>query len=415
MSNVRRVARALGGIVVMAAAIVPAQAGPKTAAVIDPQTDLSRAAAPPAQDLESFFRAQVDEFGLAGLSASIVKDGRVAWSGGFGLADIEKKRPVHADSIFNAGSISKVVTLAAFMRLLQDGRCSLDDAVDRYVSFPVRNPRFPDRPITLRHLLSFTAGIFDVDARAGRNLLDVFTEARDPRVPADDALREYLAPAGRFYSDRSFLESAPGERYEYSNGSYALVGRVVERIAGRPFWDYCREVLFVPLRMDDSTWRLADLDRRRCAYDYERTRRGKRKVEPTTWPGYMDGGLRTTAVDIGNFLIMAMDRGRFEGRQVLDPGTVDAMLALRDAPGAPPGRGFPTIGRAFVWVLSRVGDRRIYQMNGFGPAFFAQVFFDPDRKVGGAFFTTGGFESFEALGKAVSTFVARLLEAADRL
>jgi CubicO group peptidase (beta-lactamase class C family) len=123
------------------------------------------------KELDTFFQAQVSEFKLAGLGVCVVKDGKVAWSGGFGLADIEMKRPVTSDTIFTVGSVSKTVTLAAFMLLWEQGKCALDDDVNKYLSFPVRNPRFPDKPITLRMLLSFTAGIFDVDFVAGQNRL----------------------------------------------------------------------------------------------------------------------------------------------------------------------------------------------------------------------------------------------------
>jgi len=368
-----------------------------------------------AKELDAFFRAQVKAFNLAGIGACIVKDGHVAWTGGFGLADIEKRRPVTSDTIFLAGSVSKTVTLAAFMQLWEQGKCALDDDVNQYLSFPVRNPRFPDKPITIRMLLSFTAGIFDVDFQAGENRLSFLEESRDPGTPAEETLREFLVPGGRYYSDKNYLESAPGERYAYSNSSYSLIGCLVERLSGQPFWDYCRRTIFAPLRMNDSSWRLADLNRDRCAYCYSKESGRMLKEEPSTWPGYMDGGLRTTAKDFGNFLIMMINRGKFEGKQVLKPETVDAILALQDPKDAPKGRGFPTLGRGFVWILSQIQDRRIFEMNGFGPAFFSEVYFDAARKTGGAFFTTGGFDSFDALGSAFKLFFNKLLEATDRL
>jgi CubicO group peptidase (beta-lactamase class C family) len=367
------------------------------------------------KDLEAFFRAQIRDFQLAGIGACIVKDGKLAWNGGFGLADIEKGLPVKSDTIFNAGSVSKTVTLAAFMRLWEQGKCALDDDINKYLSFPVRNPRFPDKPISIRMLLSFTSGIFDVDFQAGQNRLSFLDENRDSKTPAEDALREFLVPGGKYYSDKNYLDSPPGERYAYSNSSYSLIGCMIERLSGRPFWEFCRENIFIPLRMNDSSWRLADLDRDRFAYAYLKESGQMKKEEPSTWPGYMDGGLQTTTIDLGNFLIMMMTRGRFEDRQILKPKTVDAMLELQNPKDAPQGRGFPTLGRGFVWVLSQIRDRRIYQMNGFGPAFFVQVYFDPARKIGGAFFTTGGFDSFQALGNAVQLFFDHMLEASDRL
>ncbi len=367
------------------------------------------------KELDAFLRDEVDRLGLAGIGACIVKDGRVAWIGSAGMADIGTVRPVGPGTIFGVGSVSKTVTLAAFMRLWEEGACGLDDDVNRYLPFPVRNPRFPDKPITLRMLLSFTAGIFDVDFQAGENRLGFLQETTDPKAAAAEVLREFLVPGGKYYSEKNYLGDPPGARYAYSNSSYSLIGCVIERLSGLPFWEYCRRTIFVPLRMKDTSWRLADLDRSWYAYAYIRDSGRMRKEEPSNWPGYMDGSLRTTAGDIGRFLIMMIDRGRFEGKQVLKPETVDAMLALQNPEGAPPGRGFPILGRGFVWTLNQVGDRRIFQMNGFGPAFFAEVYFDPARRTGGAFFTTGSFASFEALGNAVRLFFETFLGATDRL
>jgi CubicO group peptidase (beta-lactamase class C family) len=370
---------------------------------------------PAAKQLDDFLRDQVGQLGLAGLGACIVKEDRVAWTGSAGLADIEAGRPVGPGTVFPVGSVSKTVTLTAFMRLWEQGRCALDDDVNKYLSFPVRNPRYPDKPITIRMLLSFTAGIFDVDMQAGENRLGFLEETRDPKAPAEEVLREFLVPGGKYFSEKNFLDYPPGERYAYSNSSYSLVGCIVERLAGLPFWEYCRRAVFAPLRMTHSSWRLADLDRGRCAFGYTKGPDGMTKEVPAIWAGYMDGGLWTTVGDIGHFLIMMADRGRFGGKQVLKPETLDVMLALQNPPGAPAGRGFPLIGRGFVWTFNRVGDRRVFQMNGFGPAFFAEVYFDPDRRTGGAFFTTGSFASFEALGNAVRLFFERFLDATDRL
>lgn len=388
-------------VLVLVLAAAPVQSAPQ------------RLSSQAAKGLDAFFESQIRQYNLAAIGACLVRDDRVAWTGGYGLADVEKRRPATAATIFGVGSVSKTVTLAAFMRLWEEGKCSLDDDVNTFLSFPVRNPRHPDKPVTIRMLLSFTAGIFDVDFAAGRNRLDFLQGPRDPVMSAGEALREFLVPGGRYYDDKNYLEAAPGERYAYSNSSYSLIGCVVERLSGRPFWDYCRREIFAPLGMSDSSWRLADLDRGQFAYDYAKEAGVLKKEEPATWPGYMDGGLRTTARDYGNFLIMMMDRGRFAGKPILKPETVDAMLALQNPTGAPPGRGFPTVGRGFVWVLSEIRGRRIFQMNGFGPAFFAQVYFDPARNRGGAFFTTGGFDSFEALGTAVRAFFDKLLEAGD--
>lgn len=368
-----------------------------------------------AAGLDGFFAGQVERCGLAAIGACIVKDGRVAWSNGFGLADIEAGRKATADTLFPVGSTSKTVTLAAFMRLLEQGKCSLDDDVSRYLPYQLRNPRFPDRPIFLRHLLSFTSGIFDVDLQAGRNRLTFLDEERDPRVSAAAALKDFLVPGGGHYAPENFLEFPPGGHYAYSNSSYSLIGAVVERLSGRPFWEFCSDELFAPLGMKDSTWRLGDLDRERYAFGYIREAGKLVKDLPSTWPGYMDGGLRTTPRDFGRFLAMMANKGEFAGKRVLKAETLELMLAPQAAPGAPAGKGLPVVSRGLVWILSQAGERRVWQMNGFGPSFFAQVYFDPEKKTAGAFFTTGGFRSFEEMGKAVREMIAALLEYEDKV
>ena len=368
-----------------------------------------------AAGLDGFFAGQVERYGLAAIGACIVRDGKVAWSNGFGLADIEAKRRATADTIFPVGSVSKTVTLAAFMRLLEQGRCTLDDDISRYLPYKLRNPRFPDRPITLRHLLSFTSGIFDVDLQAGRNRLSFLEEERDPKVSAAAALRDFLVPGRRHYSPENFLESAPGAHYAYSNSSYSLVGAVVERVSGRPFWEFCRDELFAPLGMKNSTWRLSDLDQARYAFGYRREAGKLVKEPPATWPGYMDGGLRTTPRDFGRFLAMMAGNGMFAGKRVLKAETLGLMLVPQAAAGAPAGKGFPVVSRGLVWILSQAGERRVWQMNGFGPSFFAQVYFDPGKKTAGAFFTTGGFRSFDEMGRAVREMLTTLLEYEDKV
>lgn len=369
----------------------------------------------PAAGLDEFFAGQVERYGLAAIGACIVKDGKVVWSNGFGLADIEAKRRASADTFFPVGSVSKTVTLAAFMRLFEQGKCSLDDDVSRYLPYRLRNPRYPDKPITLRHLLSFTSGIFDVDLQAGHNRLSFLEEERDPQVSAAAALKDFLIPGGRHFSPDNFLEFAPGGHYAYSNSSYSLIGAVVERLSGRPFWEYCRDELFAPLGMGESTWRLSDLDRKRYGFGYRREAGKLVKSSPSTWPGYTDGGLRTTPRDFGRFLAMMANSGEFAGRRVLGGKTVGLMLAPQAAPGAPAGKGFPVVSRGLVWILSQANERRVWQMNGFGPSFFAQVYFDPEKKTAGAFFTTGGFRSMEEMGRAVREMLTKLMEYEDKV
>jgi CubicO group peptidase (beta-lactamase class C family) len=265
-------------------------------------------------------------------------------------------------------------------------------------------------------LLTHTSSISDV--APGENKLSVLNEERDSDVPLEKVLQGFLIPGGEYYAEGNYLESAPGEKYQYSNISFSLIGYIVERLSGKAFDTYCRETIFDPLQMKKSTWKLADVKPEDFAYQYslDRSTPGKKvKVRPYTWPGYMDGSLRTNVVEYANFLIMLMNRGEFEGKQILEPETVVTMLTLQEIGDNPPSRMFEHIGRALLWNKVGVKDSKIFHFNGFGSGFFTEVYFDPEKKTGGMFFITGEFSSFPVMGESIQKMVENLLDASGKL
>ena len=98
---------------------------------------------------------------VPGMSVAVLVDGHLAWTEGYGWADIDNRVPVTAETIFMIGSVSKPVSATGVMWLHEQG-LDLDEDVNQYLSFEVRHPSFPDRPITLRQLLTHTSSISDV-------------------------------------------------------------------------------------------------------------------------------------------------------------------------------------------------------------------------------------------------------------
>lgn len=114
-----------------------------------------------AADLDRVIAQRMREGGMVGVGAAIVVDKRLVWSKGYGFADRERAIAFMPDTVMNIGSISKTVTGAALMRAVQDDKLSLDADINTYLPFQVRNPAFPDEPITLRQLATHTASIAD--------------------------------------------------------------------------------------------------------------------------------------------------------------------------------------------------------------------------------------------------------------
>jgi CubicO group peptidase (beta-lactamase class C family) len=152
------------------------------------------------------------------------------------MADVELGAPVGADSIFRIGSVTKQFTAAAVMRLVEAGKISLDATVQTYVpDFPVK-----EWPVTVRHLLTHTSGIWS------------YTD--DEKFMGRDSSLE-LTPAELVatFADRP-LEFEPGTKFRYSNSAYYLLGVVVEKASGKPYASYVQDELFAPLGLSHTRY-----------------------------------------------------------------------------------------------------------------------------------------------------------------
>ena len=204
---------------------------------------------------EEFIQEQMSAAMVPGMAVGIVKNGELAWSRGFGLADVESETPMNDDTLINVASISKTVVNAAILQLSELGSLDLDADVNTYVPFDLRNPAHPDVPITVRQLLSHRSSIRD-----GEILGDTYA-CGDPAVSLADWIEGYFITGGSYHNpDRTFWDDAPGERYRYSNLGYGLLGYLVEQITGEPFPAYTRREIFDPLGMSEAAWHLADID-----------------------------------------------------------------------------------------------------------------------------------------------------------
>jgi CubicO group peptidase (beta-lactamase class C family) len=163
-----------------------------------------------------------------GAAVAIRQGGEVVHSAGYGLANIEWRIPIDAETVFRIGSITKQFTAAAILRLAAEGKLSVDDPLERHL------PDYPvgERPITLRHLLIHTSGIKSITA------MPVFAEV----MRRDLTLAENIALFKE--APRDF---APGERFLYNNSGYILLGAVIEAASGKSYEAFLREAFFDPL------------------------------------------------------------------------------------------------------------------------------------------------------------------------
>lgn len=183
-----------------------------------------------------------------GVAVAVVQDGKVVLDRSYGHADIDARTPITADTAFDLGSVSKQFAAMAIMLLEEDGKLSYDDPIGKYV------PELQVyKGVTIRHLLLHTGGLPDyydiIDTSAG--------------MPTNEDAAGLLGKLAK-------ADFAPGERYEYSNAGYDMLGPIVAAASGMRFADFVRERIFKPSGMNSSyvhDERLPDIPNRARAYD----------------------------------------------------------------------------------------------------------------------------------------------------
>ena len=275
--------------------------------------------------LDAFVAEQMSVAKLPGLAAVVVRDGKVAWQGYYGFADLESKTPVRADTIFLLASISKTFTATAAMRAVEDGKLSLDDDVDRWLpGWALRNPKHADAPITLRMLLGHVSSINESYVR----LFGLITPG-DATQPIDAFLRDFLLPGGKSYAADVFADDVPGARYSYSQVGVAAVGEAIERATGAPFDRYVKEVIVTPLGMRDTSFRLADLDVARVAVPYTLLPSGPKRNEHWGAPFYPAATMHSTAVELAKFLVSFVRTPGVTSPRAISAASQEEMLKIQ--------------------------------------------------------------------------------------
>jgi CubicO group peptidase (beta-lactamase class C family) len=261
---------------------------------------------------------EMKEADLAGAAIVVVKDGAVLFARGYGYADVGNKVPVSpTHTLFRIASVSKVVAYTAVMQLVEQGKIDLDADIAGYVDFPI--PAAFGKPITMRHLMSHTAG-FD-DTIQGRWV------KQGQLGPLRDYLVQHL-PARLF---------APGTVPAYSSYSSALAGYIVERVSGEPFATYIEKHVFVPLGMGHSSFaqplpgHLAPMLTK--GYRTASERPGPfdiAQAAPAT-------SMSSSAMDMARFMLAHLGASTGAGKPMLKPETLASMhsVQFRHHPAGP--------------------------------------------------------------------------------
>lgn len=368
------------------------------------------------EELDTFIKQHMEKIHIPGLGACIVKDNSVIWSQGYGWANIEKKIPYDPEkTVQNIGSVSKTITAAAVLQLWELGLFQLDDDVNEYLEFSVRNPRFPDTPLTFRQLLTHRSSIQDGPAYG-----DSYT-CGDPTISLETWLSKYFTAGQKYYdAEENFHVWKPGQTGElpaqpraYSNIGFGLLGHLVERIAKISFAEYCRLHIFEPLAMSHTSWYLKDLDQDRHALPYTYIPaggtqslirpEGQKKLTSESgefasnclysFPNYPDGLVRTSVLQLSHFLLAHINHGVYENTRILKQETIETMFSQDH------------FGKGLCWSEHSLADgNSLWVHGGVDPGINTVMVFRPADKTGVIIFANND-------NADLGTLLQRLLQA----
>ncbi len=307
----------------------------------------------------------------AGIVTLAIKDGQTIWLDAAGMKNVAKNQPMPKDALFWIASMTKSISATTIMTLVDEGKLSLDEPASKWMpdlgKVKLADGKPPARPITLRDLMSHTAGI-----------------AFPKRQPSDGAvsLKAYAASLVK-----TPLAFEPGSAYEYGFG-ITVAGRIAEIVSGKKFDQLVDERICQPLGMKNTTFHPDEAHRARIAQTYKMDDETHELV-----PGYNPfvtsdvsvthmtepaGGLFSTAEDMGKFYQMIVDGGVWQGKRIVSEKSIAEMTHAHQAGGKPISYGlnwFVNIDSARPTPMMPVGSF------GHGGAFATNGWVDPKNKL----------------------------------
>jgi len=277
----------------------------------------------------------VDQGQLAGAVTLVQRHGVATGIEAVGWADIEAKKPMRADTIFQIMSMTKPFVGTSIMMLADEGKLAISDPVEKHLPefrgqmlIAARNAdgsvliKKPARPITIFDLMTHTSGMSYLPPAGIAEL--------------NQRMHYKLADATLLYSQMP-LEFEPGSKWQYSNLGIAILGRIIEVRSGLAFEKFLETRIFTPLGMKDSHIFLPAEKQARLAAIYRKTATGLEKAGPSMLGGdsmnYRKGavysapewGLYTTAADLAAFYQMLLNGGVANGKRIVSKAGIDTM------------------------------------------------------------------------------------------
>ncbi|MCY4373319.1 MAG: serine hydrolase [Spirochaetaceae bacterium] len=320
--------------------------------------------APNIELLSAWIEAQMAHRAEPGLSIGIVHDQELVWAHGFGHAHLDNRVAATADTRYRIASVTKLFTGTAILILRDAGMLQLDDPVDRHLPWFDIRQRYPDTPpITIRHLLTHTAGLPREAA---------FPYWTDADFPTREQVREALPRQETAYPTET--------RWKYSNLALVLTGEIVAAVSGQAYEDFVQQRILAPLGMSDTLVRGPRPDDPRLAVGYGRRLPGTGRAVLSPSIDYRGitpaANMTSTVADLAKFAMLQFRDGPAGGDQVLRGSTLREMQRVHWLdPDWKQGWGLG-------FRVTRQDDATCIGHGGWAPGYRAQMLLCPADRTG---------------------------------
>jgi CubicO group peptidase (beta-lactamase class C family) len=307
------------------------------------------------EQFEPILDQAVKDHEIPGFVMGVVADGKIVYKTARGVRRLGGTEPLTERSLFHMASVTKPFVGTAVMQLVEAGKVDLDQPVQRYVPyFRLRDPRAAS--ITVRQMLSHTSGMPDVDDYEW-----------EKAVADEGALERYV----RSLTDRELI-AAPGERYQYSNMAYEVLGHLIAKLSGETFEGYVKAHILAPLGMKDSTVFRPEADPKLTTSPHVLGDRLTVVVSPVYPYNRMhapSSTLHSNIVDMSRWALANLRRGELDGKRILKATTYDVMWKPTGDPKRPV---------AISWFLGERGGHRTIAHGGGDTGYRSHLLLLPD-------------------------------------
>jgi CubicO group peptidase (beta-lactamase class C family) len=185
-----------------------------------------------ADPVDTLIKTEMEKHQIAGISLAVIQNGRTTKTACYGVANLELQSPVTPDTMFEIGSVTKQFTAACILLLAQDGKLSIEDKISKYLT----NTPPAWSNITIRHLLTHTSGLTNYTKLDGFELRRHLTQ------------EQFIKLLGA-----QPVVFAPGDKWDYCNSGFNLLGYIIENVSGQSYWNFLRARILQPLGMNATT------------------------------------------------------------------------------------------------------------------------------------------------------------------